>query len=301
MILKREPKKEGKKGKVVTVTVEKKRLQRVVKAKPMSRKHMSDALNAPQVTQKDIEITEQIIERFGTPRASKPAAGSTQMFKCFECGTMMPVGADECPKCRIRYLKGLDERLIEELMMAEQLPDLKSEECIDKTQAPVVHLDTESGIMNFLNHDEGGPDIMFECSQCGTMIGLNVDECPMCGAKLELADAGLVGVFADMVFDDDPMEDIDCPFCGEHVALEDGMCPSCGETILARVEDESISRVNPVLKAENVVFLHLDIEAGELNYVQKAFKRVSYDHMSVQLEGIGTTDFDRNWSSLSRI
>jgi hypothetical protein len=55
------------------------------------------------------------------------------------------------------------------------------------------------------------------------------------------------------------------------------------------------------VRSENVVFLHLDVETGELNYLQKLAHRLGLGRVSVKLDGIGKGGFEESWSSLSRV
>lgn len=289
-----------KKGKYVTVKEEKKRLKRVVKAKPMVRKHMAEALNAPTISEDDLRITETILETINAPTAPRPGPAAAKTFNCFECGAKVPYDSDRCPRCGSLYVLGLKDADVDEMLRAEQADDGTLDEIIRAARLPMVHFDAEIGVMQLLESDQGGPDIVFECNHCGALVEVNTDRCPICNTALKLGDTGLAGLFTDMEFDHDPLVDADCPFCGEHVALDSGKCPSCSAVVTGPNADAA-NRVNPILKAENVVFVHLDIETGAVNFLQRAKRNLRYDHASVQLDGIGTDGFDHDWSSLSRI
>jgi methionyl-tRNA synthetase len=92
-----------------------------------------------------------------------------------------------------------------------------------------------------------------------------------------------------------------CPFCGEHVSLKAGKCPACGTAVEAVESKDAAKKVAPVVRSENVVFLHLDVETGELNYLQKLAHRLGLGRVSVKLDGIGKGGFEESWSSLSRV
>ena len=48
--------------------------------------------------------------------------------------------------------------------------------------------------------------------------------------------------------------------------------------------------------------MHLDVETGELNYLQRLAKRLGFEQMTVHLDGIGQSGgFEKDWKSLSRI
>jgi rubrerythrin len=292
---------EQKKGKYVTVKEEKKHLKRVVKARPMSRKHMADSFKADAVTEEDMMITQNVIEQVSAPVAAQPKPAVALTFTCYQCGAQVSFDSERCPRCKSFYLKNLRDEDVDELLRAEQMRDTPLDDFVERANSPVVHFDAETGVMHFLEADKGEPDFVFECAHCGTVVELNTDRCPICGTKLELGDTGLVGMFTDMEFDAGPLDDADCPFCGEKVSLDSGKCPACSNDLGACGDCDPAHKVRPVLRAENVVFLHLDIVTGEINFLQRNTARHGYDQVSVQLDGIGNGGFEQDWSSLSRI
>jgi len=290
-----------KKGKFVTVKEEKKHLRRVVKAKPMSRKHMADSLKPQAVTEESMRITQNVIENVAARTVQGPRPMVAPTFTCFQCGSQVSYDSDRCPRCKSFYIRDVRSEDVDELLRAEQMQDAPLDDFVERDGSPVVHFDAETGVMHFLEDDHGDPDFVFECTHCGTLVELNTDRCPICGTRLELGDTGLVGIFTDMEFDPGPIGDADCPFCGEHVTFESGKCPSCGNDIGECDGRDPVCRVRPVLRVDNVVFLHLDIETGEINFLQRNGAKHSYEQASVQLEGIGHGGFEQDWSSLSRI
>lgn len=290
---------EEKKGRYVTVSEEKRRLKRVVKAKPMARKHMSEAFKAPSLTEEELRITETVLRNVAAPaRRAEPAVVSA--FDCYQCGAKVPYDADRCPKCGSFYIRGLKDEDVDEMLRAEQAHQGALDEIMHAARLPVVHFDAEMGVMQLLEEDQCGPDVVFECNHCGALVEVSTDRCPICNTVLKLGDTGLAGLFAGMDFDPGPLQEGDCPFCGEYVRLEAGSCPSCG-SVVAAPEGGPADKVMPLLRAENIVFVHLDIETGSLNFLQRTGRNARYEQVSVQLEGIGTSGFDREWSSLSRI
>ncbi len=290
-----------KKGRYVTVKEEKRSLKRVVKAKPMSRKHMSEALKADRVTEEHIKITETVMQSVAAPKAAVPKSAVKRSFACFQCGAQVSYEADRCPRCKASYIRDVRAEDVDELLRAEEMRDAPMDDIVDREGSPVVHFDAETGVMHFLEDDSGEPDFAFECTHCGTVVELNTDRCPICGTRLELGDTGLVGMFTDMEFDPGPFEEVDCPFCGEHVTLDSGKCPSCSNDVCGDRDHDPASKIKPVLRADNVVFLHLDIVTGEINFLQRNAARAGYEQASVQLDGIGNNGFEQDWSSLSRI
>lgn len=285
----------------VTVREEKKRTLRVVKPKPKSRQHASEAFQAPAMTQEDIKTTERVMESV-SPVMAAPPPKRERSFTCVQCGADVPVSAERCPGCRTHYLRGISERELRELELAEasQADDEDLEESFERDAVPVVHFDAESGIISYLESDDRDPDFMLECSHCGTAIQFNTDRCPICGTKLESSDTGIVGLFADMDFEWDESGEMECPSCGEHVRLVGGKCPACNE-IVAGDRGRNTDKLDPVIHNENVVFLHFDVESGELNFLQRLARKLGFEQLTVQLDGIGKGGFDQDWQSLSRI
>lgn len=291
-----------KKVKMVTVREEKKKLRRVVKPRPMARKHMSEALEKPEVSQKEIEITERIIE--GITRSDEPIEDPSHAagFVCAQCSAFVPEDFDRCPKCNILFINDVTDEELDELADAEHSNEGELEEFSGHEGMPVIHFDAESGTIHYLEKDDGEKsELAFECGHCGTIVQLNTSKCPMCGARLDEGDTGLVGLFSDMEFDTDPIPEADCPFCGEHVSLRNGKCPKCNELIYSQDPKDPARKITPIVKGEHVVFLHLDVETGELNYVQNLHRKTGLEHMSIQLDGIGRSTFDQEWKGLSRV
>jgi len=189
-----------------------------------------------------------------------------------------------------------DKDHAEKLRMNEQ-----AEEFLKKEGGPCIHFDAESGTINLLGDDERNPALMKECGNCGTSIQFDADSCPICGRKLDVVDSGIVGLLTDAKFEDDNSEDMDCPLCGEHVVLIDGRCPTCGETIRGSDPTEALEMIDPVIHNDNVVFLHLDVESGELNCLQKLANRLGFEKLTVHLEGVGAVGFDRDGRTPSSV
>lgn len=222
----------------------------------------------------------------GAPRhakrqADRPAGAS---FTCYQCGARVSYDSDQCPGCRSFYIRGLRDEDINELVKAEELCEEPEVDLVDNHGSSVVHFDADMDIMSLLDDGRAEPGFVSECSHCGTVVELSTSRCPMCGTPLEHVSVGLVDMFADMEFDPEPFEDADCPYCGEHVTLRSGDCPSCGEPVDVRDERDPMLKVRPVLTARDVVFLHLDIETGEIDILKRNTTRHRYDQMSVHLD-----------------
>ncbi|MCU0852968.1 MAG: hypothetical protein MUC90_06955 [Thermoplasmata archaeon] len=116
---------------------------------------------------------------------------------------------------------------------------------------------------------EASEQVLLTCGRCGAMIEFRVERCPLCGTDLEPGDSGILGLIEDLSFDDDQPREVDCPFCGEHVVMVDGRCPECSETFDAAATPGKFGKVSPVVQAQDIVYLHLDVESGDLDYVHK--------------------------------
>jgi len=288
---------------MVTVREERKRLKRVIRAKPMARGHMSEALETPKVTEDELKITEQVMRNIApdTPPASEP--GDPATFDCAQCGAKVPVDSERCPKCHVLYVRGIADEDLDELESAEDAMGVDEGRVLDDENVPIVHFNPESGIMSYLENDERDPEFVMECSYCGTVVEFDTDRCPICGKMFDSSDTGLVSLFADMEIDPDCTGEIDCPFCGERVVPTDGMCPACREEVHSGGPTDPSMKVAPVIRNNNVVFVHLDVGTGEVNYLQRLAHRQGYEQLTVQLEGIGRGGFEHesDWKSLSRI
>lgn len=238
----------------------------------------------------------------GTSKQAKtPTQGSAgASFTCYQCGARVSYDSDQCPKCRSSYIKGLKDEDVDELIKAEEMPEEPTEDFVEAHGSSVVHFDADITIMNLLDDDRTDPGFVSECSHCGTVVELSTSRCPMCGTPLEHLSVGLVDMFADMEFDPEPFEDADCPYCGEHVTLRSGDCPSCGKAVDVRDERDPTLKVRPVLTARDVVFLHLDIETGDINVLKRNTMRHRYDQMSVHLNGADNGHQSKGRSGLSR-
>jgi rubrerythrin len=288
----------------VTIKEERKRVKRVVKAKPMARKHLSEAFQERAVTKEEMEITESVIE--GIAQAEAPAIqdkDAEPTFVCLECGHPVPISADRCPRCSTLYLKDVDEDQLDHEDTKEDVLALDKEEILSKSMISCVHFDAKSGTINYLESSVGTPDIEMECSNCGTLVDFEADVCPICGTKFETADTGIVSLFADMDFDKDRSREISCPLCGERIEEVNGRCPYCHELLYDDDPKDSAVKVEPVIRNENVVFLHLDVETGEVNFLQKLARRLGFEQMTVKLDRISSGGFDQevDWKTLARI
>ncbi|MBU0623526.1 MAG: hypothetical protein KJ672_01640, partial [Candidatus Thermoplasmatota archaeon] len=295
----RKPKENTDPVKTMIIRQETKRLRRVMKTGKMARKHGSDAFQATAMTQKDAQITEQVMESVASSVPTPPSRAQ-ETFPCVQCGAAVPLEAERCPICQSLYIKDVSDEALDEAELAESALDEDANAFVATEATPCIHFDADTGTISYLENDNSDPDFMLECSHCGTAVQFSIDKCPICGTKLDVTDTGIVSLFADMEFgENDLEEELDCPFCGDHVSLVHGACPSCKENVEGA---DAAEKIEPVIHGDNVVFMHLDVETGELNYLQRLAKRLGFEQMTVHLDGIGKTGgFEKDWKSLSRI
>jgi len=161
--------------------------------------------------------------------------------------------------------------------------------------------ENDQGVISFAEGDEMCIDFAVECENCGTMIEYLTERCPICGRRFDIADTGIASLYSDMEFDSDHAAEIDCPVCGEKVKPSRGKCPACKESIGFTKADDPGAKVDPIVRDENVVFVHLDVESGEVNCLQRVENSSGFERLSVRLETIGQGEFERGRKSVSRV
>ena len=232
-------------------------------------------------------VPEQPTEAPPVVEAPEPAipTDEPQEFKCMKCGCTLEAHTEECPICGERYVDLPKDLLAEhekaEKNNSESLGELASDV---EGDAPCVLSDADEGVIAFLEKDPKAFEVALICSECGTALEFAIDKCPLCGSDMENPDAGLVGLVSEMTFDGDASEEIDCPQCGARVRLAKGKCPECKESIMRSDPNGKSRRLDPVIHGDNVVFLHLDVEAGELSYLQRAIKKEGFEKQTIRLE-----------------
>lgn len=171
----------------------------------------------------------------------------------------------------------------------------------NKARSEKKRFDDETGCVNIVEGSDVVIDFAIECENCGTLIEYLTERCPICGRKFDVANTGIASLFSDMEFDDEDSSEIDCPVCGEKVKPFRGKCPACKETIGFVKNDDSGSKVDPIVHDDNVVFVHLDVEAGEVNCLQRVGTSPGVEHLSVRLETIGQGRFDHERKGVCRM
>lgn len=181
-------------------------------------------------------------------------------------------------KRKLRKVKASEpEPAIEPVPEAAVEGPVSVRECV-----PSVSFDAETGRIS-RHVDTQEPDEGRECFKCGTTLEFDVARCPMCGARFDAGDWGLVSLLGGQCFDWQRSEEFDCPQCGERVKSSDEVCPGCGASLDSLHREEGAAELSPVVKGENVVFLHLDVESGEVEYLRKSVKNRGFEHMAVYL------------------
>ena len=297
--------------KMMTVREEKKTLVRVVKAKPKAVKHRSDALQRTTVSDEEMKVTEEVVQRAtSAPGGSqnRPSKGRgpprQKTFECPECGAHIPENIEMCPICHVKYLRDICPEALAELDKAMSEATRSYGDLIeikDLDSMPVLHFDTVDGLMNYLEQDDEESEFMLECPQCSAVVQLDEERCPVCGTTLEPSDVGILSLLRGLDFNSEDLSELECPQCGEHVTLENGVCPVCEAMICDPEGSGDDKKLVPVIGNDNVVFIHMDLEKGDLNFIQKHLGKITPDHVSIQLDKISSSDFDHEWKGLSRI
>ena len=105
---------------------------------------------------------------------------------------------------------------------------------------------------------------------------------------------GLARLLCDLPFDIRTPSVLDCPLCGEHVRLKKGVCPKCNEPIFAEAPGSGWDEVRPLITADGIVFLHFDVESGELSYLQGGSGRFGVQRVELTLDN--PEAHNENWT-----
>jgi RNA polymerase subunit RPABC4/transcription elongation factor Spt4 len=207
----------------------------------------------------------------------EPELRSPAIFRCIKCATMIPEGSDLCPKCGTAYVR-------EEISAEAEEAEIDAELALDDSFEDVSPLfeqddlgcgyfDVDHGIVAYVEPRRVSKDVVYECLNCKTILEFEAERCPFCREPLKKIDDGIVeivnGVIVGEDLDMEISKDIFCPICGDLLALDNGHCIVC-ETELVSNSDESLSSLLPVVPSNNLVFLHLDVENGDLNYLSNS-------------------------------
>jgi hypothetical protein len=214
-------------------------------------------------------------------------------FTCLECGCMIPPSTDRCPKCNMLYVKNTGESNPPGTDRIEESKGVARAEVVSKGEVACVNIDLGSDSISYDVNRGPIPELEVECPGCGTLVSFDAGKCPLCGTEVESKDVGLVSLFSGMEFDKVRPSEVGCPLCGEKAPLDNGKCPCCGAIVCEEDAKDSIGKVEPVVHNENVVFIHLDVESGEVNFLQKMARRLGFEQLTLKLNDIGARGFDR--------
>jgi len=90
----------------------------------------------------------------------------------------------------------------------------------------------------------------------------------------------------DLKFDPDNDPSLNCPSCGESVAIDRGLCPKCHELIRAKDPYALEARVLPVIDARNVFYVDFDVSTGDLRFVTRTDSLHGTDVQRIHIDGL---------------
>jgi len=227
------------------------------------------------------------------------------IFRCLKCATLVPLDSENCPKCGTIYVK--DEISVEteeaeidaELALDDILEDVSP--LFEQDELGCGYFDVEGGIVAYVEPMHGSKDAVFECLNCKTILEFEAERCPFCNEPLKKIEEGMVEIVDGVIVGEDlDMEisrDVFCPMCGDLLALEGGHCIVCGAKLVSP-SDENLSSLYPVVPSHNLIFLHLDVENGDLNYLSNSEEPSCEKTLEPPAEDLFDVDIS-NWSDES--
>lgn len=209
--------------------------------------------------------------------------GTKEQGKALAEATETAHAREDTQKVKRKLRKVKAPKTAEAAPVSEPAPKAEVEGPVSVRECvPSVSFDAETGRIS-RHVDTQEPGMERECFKCGTTLEFEAARCPICGAKFDEGDWGIVSLLEDQGFDWLASEEFDCPQCGERVSCSDGVCPECGASLAPVPREEGAAKLSPVVKTENVVFLHLDVESGEVEYLKKSEKSRGFEHLAVYL------------------
>jgi RNA polymerase subunit RPABC4/transcription elongation factor Spt4 len=208
---------------------------------------------------------------------TRPELKSLPIFRCLKCATLVPLDSERCPKCGTAYIKDEISKETEEaeidaeLDLDDSLEDVSP--LFEQDELGCGYFDVENGIVAYVEPRHGSKDVVFECLNCKTVLEFEAKRCPFCNEPLKKIEEGIIEIVNGVIVGEDlDMEisrDIFCPICGDLLALENGHCIVC-ETKLVSQPDENLALLCPIVPSNNLIFLHLNVENGDLNYLSNS-------------------------------
>ena len=150
------------------------------------------------------------------------------------------------------------------------------------------HFDAQTGKVVYIDDDKNSFGAVCECHKCGTVMQFEADKCPVCGTRFDEGDTGIVALLGKEGVDWSSTPEMDCPQCGEHVKLVNGTCPECEASIIPSSRADADELLDRLVSAENVVFVHLDVESGEIEYLQRLGGNRGFGHRAVHIQDAGS-------------
>lgn len=223
----------------------------------------------------------------GEDRQDEPA----QETRCQDSSGDGPLSGNKARKLRrVRFVPGGQEKTapVREEAPQRTTPSDHSPEGKGGSYMHFVHFDAETGLVSYIDDDKSAFGAVCECPKCGTALQFEAERCPVCGTRIDEGDSGIVSLLGEKGFDWRGPPEMDCPQCGEHVRLVRGVCPSCRADIMPAGGAEADEHPGRLVSAENVVFVHLDVESGEVEYLQRLDRSRGLGHVAVQLKDDGS-------------
>jgi len=213
-------------------------------------------------------------------------------FRCLNCGRIGREGMDRCEECGTRYIWGDFEVPLDDSEASvgnDKMEDF--EPIVEQKAVDCGYFDVASGKVAFTGPSCANKYELSECQNCATMIEVPVRSCPLCGGNTKKIVGGLGAVLSGALawgsMNGESRTKVFCQSCGEIVAARNGKCELCGGNLIP--QSESLS--NPILRpmsAESVVFVHLNVESGEMSYLSEGERAASSDAVKDAPEGAGS-------------
>jgi len=153
----------------------------------------------------------------------------------------------------------------------------QAEETVSKSQMDPGDKDAVIASLKELRECE----FVLECCHCGTEIEFETVRCPICGTRLGSPDSGIVEFIKDSDFEgivDGPV----CPDCGESILPDEDICSACGKRLHTTKGAEQ-AYMDPIIHTDKVVFLHLDVSTGEVDYLRRLENKQGFGQATVQI------------------
>ncbi|MDH4123220.1 MAG: hypothetical protein OEV21_03950 [Thermoplasmata archaeon] len=133
---------------------------------------------------------------------------------------------------------------------------------------------------------EEGQNYLFECQNCTLTLDIPFDNCPLCGGEMtrviQVQKTIKSDVDADKAAKARKPRTV-CPVCGSYSRTGKGCCVSCGTIFKQSSKD---NKVQPIMPTKRLVFMHLDVESGKIEYIEKNSNRNKFGEFILDDGGI---------------